>query len=55
MIRTIVGELSIPTKLQFALSQRLYYEALLQGGLFWAQNDPEALWLRDVGEGRRLY
>ncbi len=55
MIRTIVGDLSIPTKLQFALSQRLYYEALLQGGLFWAQNDPEAIWLRDVGEGRRLY
>lgn len=55
MIRTIISDLTLPTKLQFALSQRLYYEALLKGGLFWAQNDPQAVWLRDAGQNRRLY
>ncbi len=54
MVRTIVGELEIPTKLQFALSQRLYYEELLKGGLFWARNDPDAVWLGNEGE-RRLF
>ncbi len=55
MIRTIVGDLTIPTKLQFALSQRLYYEALARGGLFWAQNDPDVIWLGNQPEDRRLY
>ncbi|MDJ0825253.1 MAG: hypothetical protein QNJ16_07105 [Rhodobacter sp.] len=55
MIRQIVGKLEIPTKLQFALSQRLYYEALQDGGLFWAQNDPQAQWLADLDGGRRRY
>lgn len=55
MIRTIVGDLTIPTKLQFALSQRLYYQALAEGGLFWARNDPEAIWSGNRGEGRRGY
>jgi hypothetical protein len=54
MIRQIVGDLAIPTKLQFALSQRLYYEALQAGGLFWARNDPDAQWLGDR-DGRRAY
>ena len=40
MVRTIVGEQEIPTKLQYALSQRLYYEELSKGGMFWARNDP---------------
>ncbi len=52
MIRTIVGDLIIPTQLQFALSQRLYYEALLQGDLFWPRNDPQAQWLGE-SLGRR--
>jgi len=55
MVRRIVGELALPTRLQFALSQRLYYEALLKADLFWAQNDPEALWQGDAGEGRRRF
>lgn len=55
MIRAIVGELEIPTKLQFAMSQRLYYEELLTGQLFWVQNDPQAVWLGNRGEDRRLY
>jgi hypothetical protein len=55
MIREIVGELEIPTKLQFAMSQRLYYEELLTGDLFWVQNDPQAIWLGNIDEDRRLY
>lgn len=54
MIRKIVGELALPTALQFALSQRLYYEALAQGGLFLARNDPDAQWIEDH-DGRRRY
>lgn len=52
MIRTIVGELKIPAGLQFSLSQRLYFEALKAGGLFWARNDPVAQWIEQVGERR---
>ncbi len=55
MVRTIIGDRQVPTKLQFALSQRLYYEELLKDGLFWSQNDPVAVWLRDVGTDRRLF
>ena len=55
MVRQIVGKLEIPTKLQFAMSQRLYYEALMGEDLFWAQNDPMAQWLRDLKNGRRVY
>ena len=54
MVRTIVGDLEIPTKLQFALSQRLYYEELARGGLFWARNDPDAIWLGNEGVRRRF-
>jgi len=53
MVRTILAEQSIPTKLQYALSQRLYYQELKRGGLFWARNDPEAVWEGDIGERRR--
>ena len=52
MVRTIVSDQTIPTKLQYALSQRLYYEEL-QKGLFWARNDPEVRWLGNEGEARR--
>jgi len=52
MVRQIVGDLTIPTALQFALSQRYYYEALAAGGLFWARNDPDAQWLANVGDRR---
>lgn len=52
MVQQIVGDLTIPTKLQFALSQRLYYEELLTGSLFWAQNDPDVIWLGGQTEGR---
>lgn len=55
MIRQIVGERTVPTRLQYALSQRLYFEALKQGGLFWPQMHPEAIWMADVGPGRRRF
>ncbi|OYW62509.1 MAG: hypothetical protein B7Z31_00810 [Rhodobacterales bacterium 12-65-15] len=54
MVRQIVGDLTLPTALQFALSQRYYYEALAAGGIFWARNDPDAQWLSNRG-ARRQY
>lgn len=48
MVRQILGELVVPVKLQYALSQRLYAGALLAGGLFHARNDPQAQWVADV-------
>jgi len=53
MVRQIVGDLTIPTALQFALSQRYYYEALAAGSIFWARNDPDAQWLANRGERRQ--
>ncbi|QIZ81778.1 hypothetical protein [Thalassovita gelatinovora] len=53
MVAKIVGDHAIPTKLQFALSQRLYYEELIKGQMFWARNDPRAVWLG--GDERRRY
>lgn len=54
MVRQIVRDLTVPTQLQFALSQRLYYEALATGGLFWARNDPEAQFIADVDQRRHF-
>jgi len=53
MIQTIIGDRAVPTKLQFALAQRLYYSTLANGGLFWAQNDPDCIWIETVEERRR--
>ncbi len=53
MVREILAEQVVPVKLQYALSQRLYYQELARGGLFWARNDPEAIWLGDVGARRK--
>jgi len=55
MIRQIVGDRTMPTRLQYAMSQRLYYEALAAGGLFWPQMHPEALGLADAQGGRRRW
>lgn len=52
MVSEIVGKLAVPTRLQYAMSQRLYYEELSKGELFWAQNDPDAVWLGNA-EGTR--
>lgn len=53
MVRQIVGDRVIPTRLQYALSQRLYDQALKDGGLFWPQMHPQAYWLSDAGNRRR--
>ena len=53
MVETIISDRTIPTKLQFSLSQRLYYEELQRGQLFWARNDPDVEWLSGVGDRRR--
>lgn len=55
MVQTILGDRKVPNKLQFALSQRLYYEELAKGDLFWVQNDPIAQWIGNVAEGRRMF
>ncbi len=55
MVRTILGDRKVPTKLQFSLSQRLYYEELVKGDLFWVQNDPQAQWTGNITEGRRTF
>jgi hypothetical protein len=51
MVRQILRDLAVPVQLQFALSQRLYYEALAAGGIFWARNDPDVQWIEDVTRG----
>lgn len=55
MVQTILGDRQIPTKLQFSLSQRLYYEELAKGDLFWVQNDPQSQWMGNISEGRRTF
>ena len=55
MVQTILGERKVPTKLQFSLSQRLYYEELAKGDLFWVQNDPQSHWMGNIAEGRRQF
>lgn len=54
MVAQIVGDLTVPTKLQFALAQRMYYEELQKGMLFWPTNDPKAIWQGNTEE-RRSY
>lgn len=54
MVSAILSDRMLPTKLQFSLSQRLYYEELLKGDLFWVRNDPQADWL-GVVDGRQRF
>ncbi|UWQ90749.1 hypothetical protein K3727_18600 [Rhodobacteraceae bacterium M382] len=54
MVRTIISDRELPTKLQFALSQRLYYQELLRADLFWSRNDPVCEWLGNDGDRRRF-
>lgn len=55
MLGQIIGDGDIPTRLQFALSQRLYYEELQRGRLFWPRNDPQLRWQRNVSDHRRRF
>ncbi len=54
IVRTIVADQEIPTKLQYALSQRLYYEELQKGCMFWARNDPTAMWIKNEDDRRHF-
>jgi len=44
MISHILTEQKLPTQLQYALSQRIYYECLTGANLFLSQNHPQAQW-----------
>lgn len=55
MVRQILSERVVPTRLQYALSQRLYYQTLAGGGLFFAQMHPVAEFIAEVSGGRRGY
>ncbi|WP_293574619.1 hypothetical protein [Phaeobacter sp.] len=55
MVRSIISEQTVPRKLQFALSQRLYYQELTKGDLFWTQNDPECEWIENIADQRRRF
>ena len=54
MVETILEDLEPPVHLQFAMSQRVYYEELMRGGLFWPKNDPVAIW-QSSEDGRRRF
>jgi hypothetical protein len=54
MVQEIIGNLSVPARLQFALAQRKYYQELQSGDLFWARNDPETIWQGNEGKRRRF-
>jgi len=56
MINHILTEQSAPTQLQYALSQRIYYEYLDKKDLFLSQNHPQIIWVgKDLKGGRRNY
>ncbi len=57
MVTHILSEQSPPTKLQYAMSQRIYYELLTEGHLFLSQNDPQIMWVGDKRKqkDRRTY
>ncbi len=56
MVSHILTHQTAPTKLQYALSQRIYYELLQEGDLFLSQNDPQAMWVSGkIRDKRRTY
>lgn len=55
MVKIILSERRAPVELQYALSQRLYFERLAKGDLFFAQMHPQARWLEDLPNGRRKF
>ncbi|TYC48336.1 hypothetical protein FMN50_27260 [Rhodobacterales bacterium] len=55
MVRHILQEQTVPLNLQFAASERHYYDLLAKDGLFWARNTPRIGWTGNVGTERRGY
>ena len=53
MVEHILSERTPPRRLQFTMSQRLYFELLLDRPMFLPQNHPQAIWLqRDAARDR---
>lgn len=52
MLRHILEAREVPVDLQYAISQRLYLEALVAGGLFWPQMPPEIVEMPLEGRAR---
>ena len=56
MVNQILTEQSVPTALQYALAQRIYYETLDTQPLFLSQNHPQIKWVgKDVKSKKRRY
>ena len=55
IVDQILQSRTIPRDLQFALSQRIYYEILRDKPLFLAQSDPQLVWLGKVAGQPRRY
>jgi hypothetical protein len=56
MVNHILTEQTVPTALQYALAQRIYYETLDLKPLFLSQNHPQIQWIgKDVKARKRRY
>ncbi|WFE91024.1 hypothetical protein K1718_06645 [Roseibium porphyridii] len=55
MVNHILQENTVPVNLQFAASERQYYDELANAELFWARNDPRIAWSGNLSEKRRRY
>jgi hypothetical protein len=53
MIDHILTQRTAPRALQFAMSQRIYFEYLRDRVMFFAQNHPQVIWLESSGGGGR--
>jgi len=55
MVDHILRQQEHPRDLQYAMSQRVYYERLRDGPLFLTQNHAQIFWLANTRDGRRNY
>jgi len=53
MVDHILTQRTAPRALQFAMSQRIYFEFLRDGAMFFAQNHPQIVLLESTGGGDR--
>ena len=53
MVDHILTERTPPRRLQFAMSQRIYFEFLRDRAMYFAQNHPQAIWLEKTSGDRR--
>jgi hypothetical protein len=52
MVDHILTERTTPRRLQFAMSQRIYFELLRDHAMYFAQNHPQVIWLEKTGSDR---